>query len=335
MKWMKYSLKTTTEAVDLISDMLNEMGFEGIEIEDHVPLSEADKQKMFVDILPETEPDDGTATVNFYVEPPESSEPFEAAGASEDFRQNPDEVARRVREGLEELSVFTNVGEGTLTVSETEDRDWINNWKEFFHAFRIGEDIVIKPSWQDHQEAEVREGDLVLEIDPGISFGTGAHETTRLCIEALRAQVKEGDEILDVGCGSGILSIAAVKLGAAHADAIDIDPIAVDATKENMMVNGVSEEQIRTEAGNLIDDTALQKQYGKKQYDIIVANILADILVLLTPVVAPFLKPGGCYITSGILDTRAEEVKKAVLQAGLTVEAIKQQNDWVAIVARK
>lgn len=328
MKWMKYSLKTTTEAVDLISDMLNEMGFEGIEIEDHVPLSEADKQKMFVDILPETEPDDGTAVVNFYVDPDETD-------PTEDFRLNPEQVKEKVREGLEELSVFVNVGDGILTVDETEDKDWINNWKEFFHAFRIGEDIVIKPTWQKNEEADVREGDLVLEIDPGISFGTGAHETTKLCIEELRRFVQPEDEILDVGCGSGILSIAAIKMGAKHAYAIDIDPIAVDATRENMETNHVEESQITAEAGNVIDDAALQEKCGVERYDIVVANILADVLVPLTPVIVPFMKKGGLYITSGIIDMKEEEVRAAVEQAGLVVEEINHLNDWVSIVARR
>lgn len=326
MKWMKYSLKTTTEAVDLISDMLNEMGFEGIEIEDHVPLSEADKQKMFVDILPETEPDDGRATVNFYVEPD---------GNEEDFRQNPAEVAERVAEGLAELTTFVSVGDGTLTFSETEDKDWVNNWKEFFHAFRIGEDIVIKPTWQPDEEADVREGDIVLLIDPGISFGTGAHETTKLCIEELRRFVKEGDEVLDVGCGSGILSIAAVKMGAGHAYAIDIDPIAADATRENCEVNQVDSDRISVEAGNIIDDPALQEKAGREKYDIVVANILADVLVPLTPVIVPAMKKGGLYITSGIIDKKEEEVRAAVEDAGLTVVEINHMNDWVSIVARK
>lgn len=328
MKWIKYSLKTTTEAVDLISDMLNELGFEGIEIEDHVPLSEADKQKMFVDILPETEPDDGTATVNFYIDP-------ENAGGKDDFRLNPEEVQIRVAAGLSELSMFVNVGDGILIVSETEDKDWINNWKEFFHAFRIGDDIVIKPTWQKNEEADVREGDLVLEIDPGISFGTGAHETTKLCIEELRRFVNSGDEILDVGCGSGILSIAAVKMGAAHAYAIDIDPIAVDATRENMETNHVSPEFITAEAGNVICDEELQKKCGIEKYDIVVANILADVLVPLTPVVVPFMKKDGLYITSGIIDMKEEEVREAVEASGLTVLEINHMNDWVSIVAKK
>lgn len=327
MKWKKYSLKTTTEAVDLISDMLNELGFEGIEIEDHVPLSEADKQKMFVDILPDTEPDDGTAMVNFYVDPEGLEE--------DDFRLDPVIVQERVKEGLDELSMFVEVGDGVLIASETEDKDWINNWKEFFHAFRIGQDIVIKPTWQKNEEADVREGDLVLEIDPGISFGTGAHETTKLCIEELRRFVKPGDEILDVGCGSGILSIAAVKMGANHAYAIDIDPIAVDATLENMETNHVSAELITAEAGNVIDDVELQAKCGVEKYDIVVANILPVVLVPLTPVIVPFMKPAALYITSGIVTERAEEVRVAVEQAGLTVLEINHMNDWVSIVARR
>lgn len=325
MKWTRYSLQTTTAAVDLISSMLYEMGIEGIEIEDKVPLTENEKRQMFVDILPQAEPDDGRAVVNFYLDPGDCPENL----------RHPEDVCARVAEGLLGLADFVDIGEGTVRVSETEDKDWVNNWKEFFHAFRIGEDIVVKPTWEDEGEADVRPGDLVLEIDPGISFGTGAHETTKLCIEALRRYVVEGSEVLDVGCGSGILSITAVKLGAAHALAIDIDPIAVEAAGENRETNHVPPEKLELLAGNLIDDEALRERCGEGRYDMIVANILADVLIPMTPAVAPMLKEGGLYITSGILDTREGDVRAAVEAAGLTVKDVTRKNDWVAVIAVK
>lgn len=324
MKWTKFTLNTTTEAVDLISDMLSELGIEGIEVLDKVPLSESDKKQMFVDILPETEPDDGNAVINFYVDPTDRH----------DLPEN-DVLIDQVKEGLAELEMFVNVGDKEITVSETEDKDWINNWKEFFHAFRIGDDIVIKPTWQTEEEIGVKEGDIVLEIDPGISFGTGAHETTKLCIEALRKYIKGGEELLDVGCGSGILSIAAAKMGIKNAFAIDIDPIAVDATYENMETNHVGTDVIAAFAGNIIEDEALLEKAGKDKYDIVVANILADVLVPLTPVIVPSMKKGAIYITSGIIDTKENEVRKAVTDAGLNVVEINHMKDWVCIVARK
>ncbi len=324
MKWTRFTINTTTAAVDLVVDMLADLGIEGAEILDKVPLSESDKKKMFVDILPELEPDDGKATVNFYIDPDDRK------GLPSD-----EEVIRQVLDGLDELETFVPVGDKKILLSETEDKDWINNWKEFFHAFRIGEDIVIKPTWQSEEEIGVKEGDLVLEIDPGISFGTGAHETTRLCIEALRKFVRKDDLIFDVGCGSGILSIAAVKMGAKCAYAVDIDPIAVDATYENMETNHVGKELITCEAGNIIEDKALQEKAGVEKYDIVVANILADVLVPLTPVVKPCMKKGGLYITSGIIDMKENEVREAIEKAGLEVVEINHLKDWVCIVAKR
>ena len=324
MKWTRFTINTTTAAVDLIVDMLSGLGIEGAEILDKVPLSESDKAKMFVDILPDLEPDDGTATVNFYIDPKDRH------GLPSD-----EEIIRSVLSGLDELEMFVPVGDKKILLSETEDKDWINNWKEFFHAFRIGEDIVIKPTWQSADEVGVKDTDLVLEIDPGISFGTGAHETTRLCIEALRKFVKNDDLIFDVGCGSGILSIAAVKMGAKSAYAIDIDPIAVDATYENMETNHVSRDLISCEAGNIIVDKDLQAKAGTEKYDIVVANILADVLVPLTPVVKPCMKKGGLYITSGIIDMKENEVREAIEGAGLKIVEINHLKDWVCIVAKR
>ena len=204
MKWTKFTLKTTTAAVDLIGSMLDDIGIEGIEIEDHVPLSAEDTKGMFIDILPELPPDDGTAMVSFYLEDP--------AGA--------EGILRQVEEGLEDLRQFVDVGEGTLVMSETEDKDWINNWKQYFKPFTV-DDILIKPTWekvpQEHKDK------LLIQIDPGTAFGTGMHETTQLCIRQLSRYVKEGTRVLDVGTGSGILGIAALKLGAKQVFGTDLD----------------------------------------------------------------------------------------------------------------
>ena len=317
MKWNKYTLKTRTEAEDLISSMMQDVGIEGIEIEDKVPLSQREKEQMFVDILPEGPADDGVAYISFYLEPDADQE----------------EMLDKVREGLKEIAGWgVDIGEATIQASETEDKDWINNWKEFFHQFYV-DDILIKPSWEE-VKPEDREK-LLIQIDPGTAFGTGMHETTQLCIRQLRKYVTEDTRILDVGCGSGILGMLALMFGAKYSVGTDLDPCAIDATYENMEVNGISKDKYEVMIGNIIDDKAVQDKVGYGCYDIVVANILADVLVPLTPVIVNQLKDGGIYVTSGIIEDKEETVKAAVEAAGLTVLEVHHQGEWVSVTARK
>ena len=316
MKWNKYTLKTRTEAEDIISSMMMDIGIEGIEIEDKVPLTEQDKAQMFVDIMPIVGEDDGTAYISFYLEPETDQE----------------EMLGKVREGLEEIAQWMDIGEATIEASETEDKDWINNWKEYFHQFYV-DDILIKPSWEAVKPEDQEK--LLIQIDPGTAFGTGMHETTQLCIRQLKKYVTPQTRLLDVGCGSGILSIVALKLGAAYALGTDLDPCAITATKENTEVNGISKEQFEVMIGNIIDDEAVQDKVGYEKYDIVAANILAEVLVPLTPVIVNHLKTGGIYIMSGIIDDKEETVVEAVKAAGLEVLEVTYQGEWVSVTARK
>lgn len=317
MRWNKYTLLTTTEAEDLISSMMMDVGIEGIEIEDKVPLSERDKSRMFVDILPEGPADDGTARISFYLEPEQDKEAILAA----------------VQEGLDEIRGWgVDVGAGTIEASQTEDKDWINNWKEYFHQFYV-DDILITPSWEPVRPED--QGKLLIQIDPGTAFGTGMHETTQLCIRQIRKYVTEETVLLDVGTGSGILSIAALKLGAERALGTDLDPCAISASRENMEVNHIPPGKFQVIEGNIIDDSDVQKQTGYEQYDMVTANILAEVLVPLTPVVKRHLKQGGIYITSGIIDEKETVVVDAVKSAGLEVLEVTHQGEWVSVTARK
>ena len=316
MKWKKFTLKTLAEAEDIVIATLAEAGIEGVEIEDKVPLTEKDKEQMFVDILPDEPDNDGIAYLNFYLE--------------EDA--DVDAILPSVQEALEELRQFMDIGEASIAASETEDKDWINNWKQYFKQFYV-DDLLIIPSWEEIKPED--QDRPVIHIDPGTAFGTGMHETTQLCIRQLKKYVKPGDEILDVGCGSGILSIAAVKFGAGHAVMTDLDPCAITATKENMEVNGIGEAQYDVMIGNLIDDKAVQDQVGYEKYDIVAANILADVLVPLTPVIIHQMKKGGIYITSGIIDEKETVVVEAVKAAGLEVVEVNHQGEWVSVTARK
>ena len=313
---MKVSLKTTTEAVDFISNLFDELGLEGIQIEDNVPLSQEDKEAMFIDILPELPPDEGEATVTSYVSPEVDLE----------------ELKKQITEGLEEISAFVNVGEGTITTEETDDGDWINNWKAFFKPFRVADDIVIKPTWEVLEDK--KEDDLVIEIDPGTAFGTGAHETTRLCILGLRKYITPETELLDVGCGSGILSIIGLKLGAKHAVGTDIDPAALIATHENMEVNGITKEQFEAFAGNIIAEKEVQEKVGFQKYDIVAANILADVIIPLSGEIRQHMKPNGLFITSGIIDMKRDEVYEALIQNGFEIVEENTMGDWVSFVAK-
>lgn len=317
MKWIKYTLKTTTQACDLVIDMMTEAGVDGVQIEDNVPISEADKKRMFIDFLPVLPIDEGVSFLSFYLEDDSDEE----------------RLLKDIRAGLEELKEFVDIGEGTITKSETEDKDWINNWKEFFKSFTV-DNIVIKPTWEEMKPEYA--GKLLIEIDPGIAFGTGMHETTQLCMRQLLKYVKRDTKILDVGCGSGILSIVALKLGAKEAVGVDIDENATIATRENLEVNNIPLEKCKVYTGNILEDEKLGEEIGYDEYDIVAANILADVLLPLTPIVPKHLKKGGLFITSGIIDTKEEEVKQAILDNGsFEILEITRQKDWSSITARR
>ena len=307
---------TTTEAVDLISCLFDELGFEGIQIEDHVPLSEEEKKSMYIDIVPDLGEDDGKAVISSYV----------------DMERSVEEMEQSIEAGLDELAMFTDLGERKLSFDVTDDEDWINNWKAYFKPFRVTDDIVIKPTWETLDE--VKEGDIVVDIDPGTAFGTGSHETTKLVIQGMEEYLHEDTELLDIGCGSGILSIIGLKLGAKHAVGTDIDPIAVEVAKENAAVNQIKEGKFDVYEGNLIDDEELQEEVGLGAYDVVVANILADVIIPLSAHVSKFMKKDGIFISSGIIDIKKDEVEAALLENGFEIVKITRMGDWFSFQAK-
>ena len=327
MKWKKFRIKTRTEAEDIIISTLYDIGLEGAQIEDNVPLTALEKEQMFVDILPQMAEDDGTAYLSFFVEETEdgglllNGEP-----------KTEEDILKAVKEELDGLRDFMDIGEGSIAVDETEDIDWINNWKQYFKQFYV-DDILIIPSWEEVKEED--KDRMIIHIDPGTAFGTGMHETTQLCIRQLKKYVTEDTEMLDVGTGSGILSIVALKLGAKHAVGTDLDPCAVPAVEENKEANEIPVQDFDMMIGNIIDDKEVQDAGGYEKYDIVAANILADVLVPLTPVIVNQMKKGGIYITSGIIDQKEETVVKTVKDAGLEVLEVTYQGEWVSVTARK
>ena len=317
MKWKKFTLTTTTGAVDLISSMFDEIGIQGIEIEDKIPLTEKETKGMFIDILPDLGPDDGVAKISFY----------------QDEEEDAAEVLERVQEGLDELSAFTDLGARTIAASETEDKDWINNWKQYFKPFTV-DNILIKPTWEEIPDEHKEK--LLIQIDPGTAFGTGMHETTQLCIRQLQKYVTEESRVLDVGTGSGILGIAALKLGAKKVQGTDLDENSITAVKENLESNGISQEQFSILQGNIIDDQKVQEWAGYEQYDIAVANILADVIILLQKEIPVHIKHGGVFITSGIINMKEEAVLEAFAgNEEFEVLEVTRQGEWVSITARR
>lgn len=317
MKWLRFRIKTLTEAEDIVISTLYDIGLEGAQIEDKVPLTALEKEQMFVDILPPSEEDDGVAYLNFFVEELERK----------------DEILENIKNELQELRDFNiDIGEGTVTVDETEDIDWINNWKQYFHQFTI-DDVLVIPSWEEVKEED--KDKFILHIDPGTAFGTGAHETTQLCIRALRKYITPETNLLDVGTGSGILAILSLMFGAKHAVGTDLDPCAVEAVADNMAQNGINPSDFEMMIGNIITDKDIQDRVGYECYDIVVANILADVLVPLTPVIVNQMKPGAVYITSGIIEGKETVVADAMTKAGLTVVSTTSQGEWRCVVGIK
>ncbi|MCM1186571.1 MAG: 50S ribosomal protein L11 methyltransferase [Lachnoclostridium sp.] len=327
MKWVKFRLKTITDAEDIIISTLYEIGLEGAQIEDKIPLTALEKEQMFVDILPEGPEDDGIAYLNFFVEEQENG-----ALNLQGEELTKEDVAARIKEQLEELRQFMDIGEGIITIDETEDIDWINNWKQYFHQFYI-DDILVIPSWEEIEPEGTAK--MVLHIDPGTAFGTGMHETTQLCIRQLRKYITPETRLLDVGTGSGILSILSLMFGAKHALGTDLDPCAIEAVRQNCEDNQIAPEQFELIIGNIITDKEVQDKAGYGCYDIVVANILAEVLVPLTPIIINQLKPGGVYITSGIINDKEKTVVEAVEAAGLKVLDVTYQGEWVSVTGRK
>ena len=317
MIYDKYTIKTLTEAEDIIISTLYDIGIEGALVEDKIPLSESEKAQMFVDILPETEEDDGIAYISFFLDAEEDNE----------------ELLKTAMEELESLRDFMDVGSLEIEKSRTEDTDYLNNWKQYFHQFYV-DDILITPSWEEPSE-EDKDNKMIIHIDPGTAFGTGMHETTQLCIRQLRKYVTKDTALLDVGTGSGILAIMAYKFGAQYAIGTDLDICAIDAVKDNMEVNGLADRNFKLIIGNIIDDKKVMDEVGYEKYDIVAANILAEVLLPLTPVVMNHLKPGGIYITSGIIDDKEQVVVDAVKAAGMEILEVNHQGEWVNVTARK
>lgn len=317
MRWNRFTIRTTEEAEDLVSGMLAGLGYEGVEIEDKKPVTAEESGGLFGDVVPDPEPDDHVALISFYTEP----------------ETDPAETIRNVRGALEEMRAYAEIGEGTITRSVTNEEDWINNWKQYFRSFRV-DDIWIQPTWEA-DEAVPADIAMLLHIDPGTAFGTGAHESTQLAIRALRKYLKKGGRVLDVGTGSGILGIVALKSGASHVFGTDLDENTLPAITDNLAANGIDDRDFERVLGNIADDRAVQDAAGYECYDVVCANIIAEILVGITPEIPRHLKPGGIYITSGILNEREELVREAAGKAGLQETEVTRQGGWSSMVFTK
>lgn len=318
MKWTRIRIKTITDAEDIIISDLYDIGLEGAQIEDKIPLSAWEKEQMFVDIPPQSGEDDGVAYLSFFIE--------------RNLNLNIEEIIQNVKNQLENIKTYCDIGDGSITVDETEDIDWINNWKKYFHQFYI-DDLLVIPSWEKVKEED--KDKTIFHIDPGTAFGTGKHETTQLCIRQLKKYIKSDTKLLDVGTGSGILAILSLMFGAKSAVGTDLDPCAVNAVKENMESNHIDLDKFTMMIGNIITDKEIQDRVGYGCYDIVVANILAEVLVPLTPVIVNQMKEGAVYITSGIIDDKEQLVVDTVKKAGLTVLDVSHQGEWVSVTARK
>ncbi len=315
MRYNRYTIETTTVAEDIIISMLNDLGVEGAQIEDRVPLTEDELAGMFVDIMPQQGEDDGKAYVSFYLD------------AGEDH----EELLKDIRAELDDMKSYLNVGSCTISQTVTEDEDFLNNWKKYFHQFYI-DDILFIPSWEKVEKPD--HNGMIIHIDPGTAFGTGMHETTQLCIRALRKYVTKGCSVLDVGTGSGVLAVLSYKFGAGSITGTDLDTCAEAATSDNLAANGLADKDFRLIIGNLIDDKKVQEEVGTG-YDIVVANILAEVLIPLLPEGIKCLGNGGYYIMSGIIDDKEEAVVAACREQGLEVVEVNRQGEWSGVVCRK
>jgi ribosomal protein L11 methyltransferase len=317
MNWLQISIETTKYGIDSVCAALTAIGIEGFEIEDKDDFNTfLDENKQYWDYVDEDLYNErqGPTKVKTYIE--------EDAKASE--------ILLSINEALEKIKC-EEYGSLSVSIKNLAQEDWENNWRQYFKPLYVGDNIIIKPHWE---EVENTEGKLVFEIDPGMTFGSGQHETTRMCVEALEKTVTKGATVADLGCGSGILSVIALLLGAKYAYAVDIDPNCEKIAYENAALNNVTKDVYTVECGNVLSDTKLCERLASEKYDIVVANIVADVIIPLSEKVRSFMKEGGYFITSGIIDFRMEEVKTALEANGFEILEIKHDGDWFAFVCR-
>ena len=320
MNWLEVTIDTSKQGLETITGILLQLGLTGFVIQDPDDFDEfLTYQGKTWDYMDEDveKLKDCPTNIKFYL--------AENIQGQETFKE-----IKKTLERMKDLPEGADYGSLEISLGNVNEEDWANNWKKYFKPFEVGEKFVIKPTWESYSENTNRK---ILEIDPNSSFGTGQHYTTQLCIEQLEQIIKPGTEVLDMGCGSGILSIATLLLGANHVTAVDIDQNSVDIAKDNFIQNGMKESEFTLHCGNVMEDDALVKAIGQGCYDVVVANIVADVIIGMKELLKDFLKPGGTLIASGIIGDRSEEVKEHLESVGFTVKHMTEKNDWVAIMA--
>lgn len=310
MKWAEITIKTTTEAVEAITNILYEQNVGGVSIEDPKDFKFQKKHEYDWDFVEEEIFNSGYdgVIIKTYI--------TEERDVSDDIKLIKEKI-----EGLKEFGI--DVGEAIVELSQVDEEDWANEWKNYYKPTKIGEKIVVKPTWEDY---EAKDTDLIIELDPGMAFGTGTHETTSMCIRELEKYVKPESKVFDIGCGSGILAIAAAKLGAKDVLAVDLDEVAVKVSKENIELNKV-EGSVNALHGNLMEVV-------KDKADIVVANIIADIIKILAKDIKQFMKDDAVFISSGIIHAKVDDVKEALTQNGLEIVHVESLGEWNAIVSK-
>ncbi len=311
MKWSEFAIQTTNEAVEPVSNILHEAGASGVVIEDPLELVK-ERENVFGEIYhlnPDDYPDEGVV-IKAYL--PVNSFLGDTIDA--------------IKESINNLQLFDiDLGKNVVSISEVNEEEWATAWKKYYNPVKISERFTIVPTWEDY--TPVSSDELIIELDPGMAFGTGTHPTTVMCIQALERTVTPGDLVVDVGTGSGVLSIAAALLDAKRIQSLDLDEVAVQSAKQNVELNNV-QDKVSVSQGNLLDGV-------NEQADIVVANILAEVIMRFTDDVAKVVKPGGFFIASGIIQTKKQDVKEAIITSGFTVEETILMEDWVAIIAKR
>ena len=340
MKWIKYDITTTTKDADMIGEILSEFNISGYEISDRVPLTKEEEKAMYTDIPAELEPDDGTSILTFYTEAPgnDNQEFFSTGSSLRDSTLEeqmtvlqPDDLVQSILQRIQELPFLQTP---TITYCVQDDSLWKDKWKENFKPFHVADDIIIKPTWEDIP-SDVKKDDIIIEIDPGSAFGTGTHETTKLGLLALRKYITPETTILDAGCGSGILAIAALLCGAKSAFCLDIDPAAVEGTLENAQKNHISSDRLQAIHANILENHKEILAQCHAPFHITVANILADVIVPLTDYIGEFMNEDSIFISSGILAEKADMVERSLHKNNFTIIEKNTMGDWVSFVAKK